>query len=73
MRELEASPRVDLAQLREALEVLKLTKLAERPRRRERASGVLTAEARARVIADLRACGVDHRGRCFLEDRRQRA
>ena len=64
VRELEASPRVDLAQLREALEVLKMTKLAERPRRRgqarrERASGVLTAEARARVIADLRACGID--------------
>ena len=41
-----------------------MTKLAERPRRRgharrERASGMLTAEARARVIADLRACGVD--------------
>ncbi|HEY5850822.1 MAG TPA: hypothetical protein VIT62_08685 [Lysobacter sp.] len=59
VRELEASPRVDLAQLREALEVLKMTKLAERPRRRgharrERASGVLTADARDRGPARLR-------------------
>src|SRR5262245_32475753 len=36
IRELEAAPRVDLAKLREALEVLKLTMLAERPRKRWR-------------------------------------
>ena len=65
IRELEAAPRVDLARLREALEVLKLTMLAERPRRRWRAqiekaaSPLLDTEARARVIADLRANGVD--------------
>ncbi len=61
IRELEAAPRVDLAQLREALEILKLTMLAERPRKRWRiliekaASPTLTEEARARVIADLRS------------------
>ncbi|HWP14799.1 MAG TPA: hypothetical protein VNM46_04180, partial [Xanthobacteraceae bacterium] len=64
IRELEAAPAVDLAQLREALELLKLTKLADRPRRRwltrrEKASPPLDAGARARVIADLRANGVD--------------
>jgi len=64
IRELKAAPAVDLARLREALELLKMTKLAERPRRRwqarrEKASPVLDAEARARVIADLRANGVD--------------
>src|SRR4051794_14636736 len=64
IKELEASPRVDLAKLREALELLRMTKLAERPRRRgqarrEKASPLLTAEARARVIADLRASGID--------------
>jgi hypothetical protein len=65
IRELEAAPRVDLAALREALEVLKLTKLAERPRRRgarlrSRASRPeFDPDARQRVIADLRACGVD--------------
>ena len=64
VRELEASPGVDLARLREALELLKMTKLADRPRRRwrtrrEKASPLLDAEARARVIADLRAAGVD--------------
>ena len=64
VRELEASPGVDLARLREALELLKMTKLADRPRRRwrtrrEKASPLLDAEARARVIADLCASGVD--------------
>src|SRR4029077_2815416 len=64
IRELEAAPAVDLARLREALELLKMTKLAERPRRRwqgrrAKASPPLDAEARARVIADLRANGVD--------------
>jgi hypothetical protein len=65
IRELEAAPRVDLAQLREALEILKLTMLAERPRKRWRiliekaATPALAEEARARVIADLRANGVD--------------
>ena len=64
IRELEGAPAVDLARLREALELLKMTKLADRPRRRgearrEKASGVLDAAARARVIADLRANGVD--------------
>jgi hypothetical protein len=65
IKELEAAPRVDLAQLREALELLKLTMLADRPRRRWRiriekaATPQLTEEARARVIADLRANGVD--------------
>jgi hypothetical protein len=64
IRELEASPAINLAKLREALEVLKMTKLADRPRgrwrmRREKASPMLPEQARARVIADLRACGVD--------------
>jgi hypothetical protein len=64
IRELGASPAVDLAKLREALEVLKMTKLADRPRgrwrmRRDKASPMLPEQARARVIADLRACGVD--------------
>ena len=50
--------RAAFAQLREALEILKLTILAERPRKRWRilieraASPLLTEEARARVIAD---------------------
>ena len=65
VRELEASPGVDFAKLREGLELLKLTKLAERrhnPRHRPIAaprSPGRTAAARERVIADLRACGVD--------------
>jgi hypothetical protein len=65
IRELEAAPRVDLAKLREALEVLKMTVLAERPRRRwmaRRDRGIappLTEDARKSVIADLRANGVD--------------
>ena len=64
IRELEAAPAVDLARLREGLELLKMAKLADRPRRRwqarrEKTSTLLDAEARARVIADLRANGVD--------------
>jgi hypothetical protein len=64
VRELEASAGVDLAKLREALELLKMTKLAAHPRRRgvtrrEKASPLTDAQARARVIADLRANGVD--------------
>ena len=62
--ELEARPGVDFAKLREALELLKLTRLAERrhnPRhlRIAAADPLATAAARARVIADLRGCGVD--------------
>ncbi|MEJ0078942.1 MAG: hypothetical protein WDO17_26635 [Alphaproteobacteria bacterium] len=62
--ELEARPSVDFAKLREALELLKLTRLAERrhnPRHRpvKAEDPLATAAARARVIADLRACGVD--------------
>jgi hypothetical protein len=64
VRELEATPGVELARLREALELLKMARLADRPQRhgqppRAKASTMLTAEARARVIADLRANGVD--------------
>jgi hypothetical protein len=64
VRELEASPGVDFAKLREGLELLKLTRLAERrqnPRqlRIAAADPLATAAARARVIADLRANGVD--------------
>jgi len=64
VRELEAQPGVDFAKLREALELLKLTRLAERrhnPRHRplKREDPLATAAARNRVIADLRANGVD--------------
>jgi len=64
VRELEAQPQVDLVKLREALELLKLTKLAAQrhnPRHRAiAAANPLGARvARARVIADLRANGVD--------------
>ena len=62
--ELEAQKGVDFARLREALELLKLTKIAARPlKRRDRpippADGLAMRAARARVIADLRAMGVD--------------
>ena len=62
--ELEAQPGVDFAKLREALEVLKLTKLAasrHNPRHRPIAAPDPLAHraARERVIADLRAGGVD--------------
>ena len=64
VRELEASPGVDLAKLREALELLKMTRVAARPqrrgeKRRQKVSPLTDAQARARVIADLRANGVD--------------
>ena len=64
VRELEASPRVDFAKLREALELLKLTKIAAyplKPRYRPIAAAdpLSHQAARARVIADLRANGVD--------------
>jgi hypothetical protein len=62
VRELEAQPGVDFARLREALELLKLTKIAtlpKYPRHRvgDAADSLSTATARARVIADLRAKG----------------
>ena len=64
VRELEAQPGVDFAKLREALELLKLTKIAtlpKYPRHRvgDAADSLSTATARARVIADLRTNGVD--------------
>ena len=64
VRELEAQPGVDLPKMREALELLKLTKLAARRKSRPHgrtgaADSMSTAAARARVIADLRAMGVD--------------
>jgi hypothetical protein len=64
VRELEAQPGVDFAKLREALELVKLTKIAARPLKpRYRpiapADALAMRAARARVIADLRACGVD--------------
>ena len=64
VRELEAQPGVDFARLREAIELLKLTRLAERrhnPRHRriEAADPLVEPAARERVIADLRANGVD--------------
>ena len=64
VRELEASPGIDLARLREALELLKMTRLAARPQRhgqarRAKASPLTDAQARARVIADLRGNGLD--------------
>ena len=64
VRELEATPGIDLAKLREAFELLKMAKLAERPHnprhRPVKARHPLAdPRARARVIADLRANGVD--------------
>ena len=64
VRELEAQPGVDFAKLREALALLKLTKIATLPNYpRHRLTGAadpLTHRvARASVIADLRARGVD--------------
>jgi hypothetical protein len=64
VRELEAQPGVNLARMREALELLKLTRIAAQPvnpRHRPIAAPDPLAErdARERVIADLRACGVD--------------
>ena len=63
VRELEAQPGVDFAKLREALELLKLTKIAARPDRHYRPIAAVDPfahqAARKRVIADLRANGVD--------------
>jgi len=64
LAELEAAPGVDLAGLREAIELIKLGTLADRPhtgrhRTAEVASELDEPQARARVIADLRANGVD--------------
>jgi transposase len=64
VRELEATPAIELARLREALEVLKMAKLAERPfnprhRPFKAVHPLDQPQARARVIADLRANGVD--------------
>ncbi len=64
VRALEAAPGIDLAGLREALELLKLGTLADRPhtgrhRTAELASELGEPQARARVIADLRTNGVD--------------
>ena len=61
---LEAAPGIDLAGLREALELLKLGTLADRPHTGRHRKAELTSELdepqeRARVIADLRANGVD--------------
>jgi inorganic triphosphatase YgiF len=66
LRELEGTPGVDLDKLAQALELLKMAKLAARPRRRrllsDHAGGrsLETGEepARTRVIEDLRAAGV---------------
>jgi hypothetical protein len=63
VRELEASACVDPDKLGQALALLTMAKLAARPRKRNRgdaaASSVPDEAARARVIADLRAAGVD--------------
>jgi hypothetical protein len=64
VRALEAAPGIDLAGLREALELLKLGTLADRPHTGRHRTAELTSEldepqARARVIADLRARGID--------------
>jgi len=62
--ELEAAPGIDLRGLRAALELLKLGTLADRPHTGRHRTAELTSEldepqARARVIAHLRANGVD--------------
>ena len=65
IRELEETPGVDLDKLGEALELLKMAKLAARPRRRRSATdasggslAALAGHARAGLIEDLRAAGV---------------
>jgi hypothetical protein len=62
VRELEATSAVDLAKLREAVEILQTAKLAARghhwAHRRVR-TALDDPQARARVIADLRENGVD--------------
>ncbi|MEA2878859.1 MAG: hypothetical protein QOF14_4055 [Hyphomicrobiales bacterium] len=62
--ELEAAAGIDLTALREALELIKLGTLADRPHTGRHRTAKLTSEldepqARARVIARLRANGVD--------------
>ena len=64
IRELEAAPGVDPDKLGEALELLKMAKLAARPRRRkppaEAAAGLQAWDAGPRaVVRSLRAAGVD--------------
>jgi hypothetical protein len=64
VRALEAPLGIDLPGLREALELLKLGNLADRPHTGRHRAAELTSEldepqARARVIADLRANGID--------------
>ena len=66
IRELEETPGVDLDKLGEALELLKMAKLAARPRRRRRAPGAAAADAGLQtwsaparaVMRSLRAAGV---------------
>jgi hypothetical protein len=66
IRELEASPSVDLDKLAEALELMKMAKLAARPRRRKRRPGeaadldfsALTGE-RLRPVMQLCAADMD--------------
>ncbi len=62
--ELEAASGIDLAALREAIELIKLGDLADRPHTRRHRRPELTSEldeprARARVIAHLRRHGID--------------
>jgi hypothetical protein len=67
IRELEESASVDLDKLAQALELLKMARLAARPRRRRRpaqdAAGgslaTLEGHARAGLMEDLRAAGVN--------------
>jgi hypothetical protein len=65
VRELEESPSVDLDRLADALELLKLAKLAARPRRRgetARATAAMASTFSAsprEVLRGLRAAGVD--------------
>jgi hypothetical protein len=78
IRELEDTPGVDLDKLGEALALLKMAKLAARPKRRRRApgeaadeAGLATWEVGARtVMRSLRAAGVDavHAPEEALED-----
>ena len=75
VRELEAQPGVDLAKLREALELLKLTPLADAAAQSAAPPGAAPssgarAAARARVIADLRAMRRRHRPRALRGARR---
>jgi hypothetical protein len=78
IRELEESASVDLDKLAQALELLKMAKLAARPRRRRRSHNetaghslaTLDEPARAGLIEDLRAAGVklEHAPQSALED-----